>query len=234
MSWILDLSVILVVVGTILYYWRRGFVKAILGFGRTLIAFVVAWAFGPKLGALIADKVIGNSISQKVYDLLVKLFDGAAETFNLAALFEQAPENFVQLVERFGGDFSELEAKYGNMTAASRDNLVELSQSIASPITAVISNLTGYILVFLVALILFTVFSGLISKVFELPLLKQINHLLGFLLGLLFAVLNAVIFCFLGAYLIKLIGAISGAFVAEELIAGTHIFATISNFNLFG
>ncbi len=233
MSWILDILLVALIAGTILFYWRRGFIKAILSFGRILISAVTAWFFGPKLGAVIADKVIGNKITQKVYDLLSSMFDGAAETINLQQLFEQAPETLVKTVERFGGSMADLEAKYGDMTAATHETLFDLAQNIAAPITTLISNLIGCVLVFVVAFILLLVLSGLLTKICELPVLKQINHLLGLLLGILIALLYAALFCILGSYLLNLIGAVTGKFNAEELIAGTYIFRWIANIKLF-
>lgn len=232
-SWILDVLLIALVLGTILFHWRRGFVKAILGFGRTLISAILAWFFGPKMAAVIADRFIGNKVTQKIYDLLTSMFDNATETIDLSLLFEQAPEKFVNIVERFGGNMADLETKYGDMTAATRDNLYDLSQSIAAPITSLISNLLGYVLVFVAAFLLFFVLSAILTKIFELPVLKQLNHILGLLLGILFAVLNAILFCLIGGYLLKLIGPATGKFVAEELIAETHLFRLIAEIKLF-
>ena len=233
MSWILDIFVIAVFLGTVIYYSKKGFVKAVLGFGRTLISVILSWLLGPKLAAVIAEKIIGNTISQKVYQLLTSFFDSSTETFNLALLFEQAPEGFVKTVERLGGNMAELEERYGNLTEATRENLVELSQNIAAPITTVISNLFGYLLVFLVAFVFFVIFSSLISKIFELPLLRQINGILGFLLGIAFGALNAVIFSFLGVCLLHLIAAMTAGFVAEELIEGSKLFQIIISFKFF-
>lgn len=233
MNWILDILLIGIVIGTICFYWRRGFVKAVLSFGRTLISALIAWIFGPKLGHVIAERIIGNKIAQKVYDAMASLFDSAAESFNLSQLFERAPEKFIKIVERFGGSIEELEAKYGSMTEATHETLFELAENIAAPITKLLSNVAGFLIVFLVAFVLFFLFTGILAKIFELPILKQVNHLLGFLLGVLLAVLYAVLFCVIGSYLLRLIGSVSGKFVAEELIASTRLFRLISNIKLF-
>ena len=233
MSWILDVLVIAIFIGTIIYYARKGFVKSVLGFGRTLISAILSWLLGPKLAAVIAEKVIGNAIAQKVYGLLTSAYDTSMETFDLSLLFEQAPEGFVKTVERFGGDFAELKTKYGDMTAATEDNLMELSRSIAAPITTILSNLFGYLLIFIAAYLLFIIFAGIISKIFELPLLRQINQFLGFLLGIAFGVLNTVIFCFLGAHVLHLLAAFTARFVAEDLIAGSQLFQVIASIHFF-
>ena len=233
MSWILDVLVIAVFLGTIITYTKQGFVKAVLGFGKTLISAIVAAFFGPKLSIFIADKLIGNRIVQQVYSILLSLYSGSAETFDLSQLFEQLPEGFVRMVQTFGGDLSELEAQYGNMTAATEQNLMSFSQSIAQPITRVISDLFGYLLVFLAAYVCFALFASLICKVFEIPMLKQINHVLGFILGFVFGAVNTFIFCFFGNYLIPFLAAITSAFVAEDLIAGSILFRAIVEFKLF-
>ena len=232
MNWILDILLLAIVVGTIWFYWKRGFIKALLSFGRTLLSAVLAWLLHSKVGSLIAERVIGDKITQKVYHMLSSLFDSAMETFDLSQLFDQAPENFVKIIERFGGDIAALEAKYGNMTEATRETLLDLSQSIAAPITTLISNLLGFVIVFVVAFLFLLIFSGILAKIFELPVLKQINQLLGLLLGILLAALYAVLFCFITSYLLRFIGSAGGKFVAEELISSTHLFRLVANLNL--
>jgi uncharacterized membrane protein required for colicin V production len=88
-------------------------------------------------------------------------------------------------------------------------------------------------LVFLASYLLFALLAVLLTKIFELPLLKQINRFLGFLLGLAFGVLNTFIFCFFSTYLLPFIAAITATFVAEDLIAGTVLFQAISQFKFF-
>ena len=233
MSWILDALIIVIFLGTVIKYTRQGFVRSILDFGRTLFSAIAAWFLGPKLATVIAERVIGNRIIQKTYNFLASSFEGATDTFNLELLFDRAPDGFIQLVERFGGNLAELDAKYGHMTEATREDLVDLSHSIAQPITNIIASLCGYLLVFLAVSLCFVLLSGLLSKVFELPLLKQFNRVLGFLLGLVFGALNTVIVTFIATYLLPFIAAITAAFVAEDLIAGTKIFQIIAQIKLF-
>lgn len=233
MSWLLDVLVIVLFFGTIICYTKKGFVKTVLGFGRTLIAALLSWMLGPKLGIIIAEKIIGNKITQKVYNIIISAYDHTAETFDLSSLFDQSSEGFDRLVERLGGNMSALEEKYGDMTTATREHLVELSHQVAQPITTVISNLLGYLLVFLAVFLFFVLFSGVISKIFELPVLKQINRFFGFLLGLAFGALNSVIFCVFGSFLLPFIAALTAAFVADDLIASTVIFKIIAQLKLF-
>ena len=233
MSWILDVLIIVIFFGTVIGYTRRGFVKSILGFGRTLISAILSWFFGPDLASWISEKIIGDKITQNVYDIMVSGFGGDSDKFNFARLFEQAPEGFVRFVERLGGNLEDLKAKYGSITEASPQELTELSQSIAAPINTVISYLFGYLIVFLAAYLGFVLLAGILTKVFELPLLRQLNSFLGFILGLAFGVLNTAIFCFFGSYLIPFLAAITAAFVAEDLIAGSVLFEFLLQFKLF-
>lgn len=233
MSWLLDVLVLVLFFGTVICYTKKGFVKTILGFGKTLIAAILSWLFGPKLGIFIAEKIIGNKITQQVYNILISAFDHTAETFDLSLLFDRSSEGFDRLVERLGGNMATLEEKYGDMTNATREHLVELSHQIAKPITTVIANLLGYLLVFLAVFLFFALFSGVISKIFELPVLKQINRFFGFLLGLAFGALNSVIFCIFGSFVLPFIAAITAAFIADDLIAGTVLFRIIAQLKLF-
>lgn len=233
MNWILDIGLVALVVGTIIFHWRRGFIKAILGFGRTLLSVLAAIFLGPKVGAIVAEKVIGDKIANKVYESMASIFDSAAETVDLSQLFEQAPESFVKLIERFGCNLADLEAKYGDMTAATHETLFDLAQTISAPVTTLCSNLIGIVAVFLVTFLFLLLFSGLFQKLFDLPVLKQINHLLGLILGILIAALNAFLFCVPGSYLLNLIGTMTGKFVAEDIIAATYLFELIANIKIF-
>lgn len=231
MSWIIDVLLIGIVLGTVFFYWKRGFVRSILTFGRLLFSALAASLFGRYVGKLLSDIFFHNFITQKVHDTLLSLVGSNTESFHLDQLLQQ--DAFVKTVERFGGSMADIEAKFGNMTNATQDTLTELSQTIAAPITTLVTNLLGYLIVFALVYILFFVFTGILSKIFELPVLKQINKLLGLLLGILIAALYALIFCILGSYLLRFIGAISGKFIADELIAGTALFRLIANIKLF-
>jgi len=231
MSWILDVLLIGIILGTIFFYWHRGFVRSVLTFGRILLSSLAASIFGSQVGDILSEMFLSNVITQKIHDMLISLLGSTTESVNLDQLFQQ--DAFVSIVERFGGSMTELEAKYGNMTNATGDTLMELAQTIATPITTLIANLLGYLIVFAIVYILFFVFTGILSKIFELPILKQINKLLGFLLGVLIATLYALIFCILGSYLLQFIGAVSGKFSADELIAGTTLFRVIADLKLF-
>ncbi len=233
MNLLLDMIVLALIIGTVTYYTKRGFLKSVLGFGRTLLAFLLARIFGPKLGELIADKALGNIIAEKIYTIFTSLFDDAVESFDLSTLFQQAPDTFVDLVERFGGSMSTLEMQYGDMTAATRENLMELSQSIATPITTSLSNVIGYFLVFFLVFLLLWACSGLITKIFELPILTQVNHILGFFLGILFAVIYVLLFCFLVTVLLRFAGAVTGSFIADTWIDQSYLFKLVVGINIF-
>ena len=60
MSWILDILLIGIVLGTIFFYWHRGFVRSILTFGRVLISSLAATLFGPKIGDILADMFLSK------------------------------------------------------------------------------------------------------------------------------------------------------------------------------
>ena len=233
MPWVLDLLLVIFFVATIISYTRKGFVKSIMESGRGTLSLLLAWSFGPKLGAIISEKFLGDKIANRIYNSLASFFDSTAETFDLSQLFAQAPENFVKTVNRFGTDLTALEAQYGNMTAASKDNLLDLSQSIADPVNTLVGNLCGYIIVFIVAYLLLILLTGIISKIFELPVLKQINRFLGFILGLVFGVINVLMICYFGTYLLQLLTTFNDTWDTAAWVEGTKLFKIIAQFKIF-
>lgn len=233
MSWILDVVLLALIAGTIIFYSHRGFIKTVLGFGRTVLGVILAWFLGPKLGMAIVNRFWAEKITEKVYNVLCSLFDAGAESFDLSALFDRLPEAFLQLIRLFGADLEALEAQFGAMTAATRENLTDFAQSIAQPIMNLLGNFIGFALVFFGTCLAVAILSGILSKIFELPVLKQINGFLGFALGVACAVLNALVFCTLSYYVIQYIGTVTESFDGVAFMEGAKIYSIVSKYKFF-
>lgn len=233
LSWILDVVLIALVLGTIVFYTKRGFIRSVLGFGKKIVSLALAWFVGPKLGVPLVNRFLGNAITGKIYNMLCSAFDAGTESLNVGDIIDGLPDAFVALMRLFGTDVEALKSQYGEMTQATRENLVAVSENISAPILTFLGNVIGFLLVFLVAYLTITLLSGILGKIFELPILKQINGLLGFLLGIICSVLFALIFCTLSYYIIKCAGTLSGKFDGVEWMKGARIFSFVLKYKFF-
>ena len=146
MSMILDIIVIAVVILVTIIYWKRGFVKSVIGIAGFFLSLWIAYLLFEKLGTVI-EPLISDKIEK------------------------------VETSESILGRIT------GNLLS---------SRSIA--------NAIAFGLIFILGLLVFRLIALIITAIFELPVLKQVNHitgaLLGICLGLLYAqLLSIILFC---------------------------------------
>lgn len=213
MNYILDLALIMIFVITITVYYKRGFVKSVLGLGKVILAVVFSSMFGRALGQVLADKFMNAKMTGLIHSNLTGLYDAGTEAFDLSVLAGKIPPSLGLLAEKSGVNMDKLLSGYSADTAASGDKLYELSEKIALPIAGFISAVLGFIIVFIVAYLLLMLASFVIEAIAELPIIRGVNRLLGLLLGVVCAFIFAFLFVFavnLGFYLIEAGGSQAG------------------------
>lgn len=215
MNYILDGALILVIVLTIFVYYKRGFVRAVLGFGKTLLSYICAAAFGRIVGEYLAEKFFNENITNIVYNTL--------EKHNIGEKLGKMPETLRAVAEKCGVD---VETLINN--ADGHEWIQYAATQIGTAISSVVSALVGYVLVFLVAYLVFLLGAFILESLVELPVLRTLNHLLGLCLGCL----CAVIFAFLSVLCIKVIiyylAAAGDREMILEIINKTYLFKFFS------
>ncbi len=232
MNYLLDLMILLIAGVTIFVYYKKGFVRAVLGFGKVILAFICASIFGKSLGALIAEKFMDGKITGSVYNTLSGMYEAGSSAFDLSKIAEKIPKSLITLAEKSGANLDTITAGYAADTAASGERLQELASQIALPISAFISKIIGYVLVFIIAFILLAVAAFFIEKIAELPVLRTVNRLLGLCLGIACACIYILLFVFAANIVIYFIVASKDASAALEIVNKTIIFRFISQLNI--
>lgn len=194
MNFLLDGLLLAIVIITIVINYKRGFIKAILSFGKTLLSFIFAAIFGPMLGGVLASRFFDGKLTETIYNTLYNLCaeGGALDTSRLA---EMLPESLRMLAAQCGADVDSIVAS-GAASVDVEARLAEIAQGIALPISAVISKLVGYALVFVAAYLILLLASFILEGVAALPVIRTFNHLLGLLFGIVCAIFFAFIFIF--------------------------------------
>lgn len=219
MSFVLDGAILLIIFLTIYIYYKRGFVKAVLGFGKTLFAFVSALLFGKSAGTFLAEKYFDEKLTDMVYNKLSEyaVADGAS-------LAEKIPSSLRLLAEQCGANVEEIISNAGH----DGEWLHDVSASIALPISSVISHLIGYVAVFVAAYLVFLLGAFILESVVELPILRTVNRFLGICLGCLCAIMFVSLFVFIVKAIIYYIVASGDKEAAIEVINNTHLFKFFS------
>lgn len=222
MNLILDGLLLAIAVVTIVVYYNRGFVKAVLGFGKTLISFILAAIFGPMLGGVLAEHFFDAKLTTTVYNTLCGLCtDGGA--LDISGLAESIPESLRTLATQCGADVDSIIAS-GADAATTEARLSEISRQIALPISAVISKLVGYVLIFIAAYLIFMLVSCILEGVAELPVIRVFNRLLGLLLGVLCAIILSFIFIFVARAVLYYVISAGDPHQAADIVESTVLF----------
>lgn len=215
MNYVLDGALLLVIALTIYVYYKRGFVKAVLGFGKTLLSYICAVAFGRIVGGYLAERFFDENITNIVYNTL--------EKHNMGDQLEKVPESLRVVAEKCGVDVDSLISN-----ASGQEWIQEASTRIGIAISSVVSVLAGYVLVFVVAYLVFLLGAFILEALVELPVLRSLNHLLGLCLGCLCAIVFAFLFVLFIKVIIYYLAASGDREIVLETIDKTYLFKFFS------
>ena len=233
MSLFLDVSLLIIIVATILSCWFKGFIRSIFGLAKSLLCMVMAYLFGPMVSSWIAERWIGGRVTQFVYDRLLSMFDAGAESFDLTQVQLKLPSWLNFILEKMGLDVTTLAGDFAHQTEADADGLWQLSSTLARPVTNLLSDLIGYVAVFLIAMLLFSLIASVLVKIANLPVLRKIDRALGLVLGIGCALIYAAVYTFLMYAVMNLAEAGFDGFSFQEAFEKTLLFKYCFNYNIF-
>ena len=183
MNMLVDLIFIAIIGFSAFKYYRSGLIGSVLGLGKLLISVIAACIFGKLIGTALAEGIIGESITQSVFNKITSYVDGK----DLSEFFNNIPKGFLSFIKLLGADISSLEAKYGTEDASDAV-LWDMARSLAMPLSRSVSAIVAYISVFLLAYIGTTVAVFLIKQI-KIPIITSIDKYLGLGLGIIFGLL---------------------------------------------
>lgn len=228
----LDLAPAILIAVTVIVCWSRGFIRSMLGVAKTLIAVIVTYLFGGRVSAWLAEQLIGDRITNYVHTRFLAMHEQGAEVFDLAHIVENLP-NWLKVLMQHTDTSSATGTDYSGISEASGEQLYDMAQSFAAPITNVISDFLGYSAVFLVAMLILTLLAFILGKIADLPVIRTCDRLLGFLLGLVCAALYVSVFAILIFAVFSMIEGANEGFRFHEIMEQTMLFKYVYEYNIF-
>ncbi len=184
MSFLLDIFLTLVFLIIVVFVTDKGFVRSIWSTVTIVGAFVLAYIFGPIIGSWICDTFVLNAITEYAFDIVEKLISEQSGRYDISSLFDTLPEEFVQLIENCGADLEQLASEFNNAMTIPKEDLYGFAESVALPISRTVSNAAGIVVIFVLSAIALWLTGILVKALVRLPLIHELNGILGFLLGL--------------------------------------------------
>lgn len=201
---VLDLCIAAIAGITVFVAYKRGFVKTFISAVSSILAMIVVMLFTAPVANMLAETPLAGSVRDKTAVFIDELVENSEATDAIELVQDKTGELYVVL-ESVGidlGEFSDwLENSVSQSEEAFRENLVEY---VSGPVSTLVMRAIAMLALYLGSLILLKIAAALLSGVIEhLPFLKQANHALGMLLGVVMAAVYVFVFCAIVGILIN-------------------------------
>lgn len=220
---VLDIFIVLIIALGIIIGVKRGVAKTLLSLLALILSGVLAYFASRFLSVWVYESFIENGIRESVYNSVTETINSSTSV--TSTVFEGLPAPVSGLLSTFG---ISPESLFSNTVITPDDTIKAVSEAILSTIsTAVIS-----LLFMMMIVLLFILFNILIKKfvvknilkVFKIPVLKQLNCILGGAVGLCEGIIVCVVLTVLCAIYVPLN---SDFFINETLINQSYFFSQI-------
>jgi len=234
MNLIFDGIILVVCILSIVLGAKKGFIKSIMGMLSLVAALFVAYAFSPAVADIIERQPFVHEISESISDTLKSLSENESGSYDLDRLFGDMPDAFQQIIDRYDADANELAQTVPPVANSQESDVEALSRLISRPVVRAISNVLAFLGLFVGSLIVLKLLTWLLDLIFQLPVLKSANTVLGLIFGVISAVLLAWTISTLSLVLIRAMSSVSPDLFSETMVDNTFILKFFRDNNFAG
>ena len=189
----LDLFVAAIIIICIILGARKGLVRSVIGLFGKLISLVAAFFLSENLGVYLDKNYIHAPLRQWLINQLSPTAENVNATISsldMDALIREKPSFFMDILNLLNVNFSEVSARYLSFKEQGADQAkAAIIDSMISPVSAIISRITAFIIIFLVCAIGVAVLWWLSDLIINLPIVRQVDTLGGIVFGALNGIL---------------------------------------------
>ena len=235
MNVVLDLIVAVILVWSVITAVHRGFIRSLLGMFTVIGAFIFTVLFSGQVSAYLEQHFVAPALRSSAISYLSRL-TGTTSTKSASSLpmekfLTDMPKVFTDYIHRLGS--SEASVKAASSSAAdltsARDAAVN---AIITPMANAVSSVLGFLLVFIVTLLVLSALVALLDMLFRLPVLSTLNRLGGFAMGCVTGVLLVFILCSAVSAMQPVLDSSSVLGISDETIGKTLLFGIFYKANL--
>lgn len=219
---ILDLVILGIVLILVIIGFTRGIARTLLNLLSLAAAALFSYLGAGLLANLIYSSVISPSVTNSVTDSMADSTASASTVIHEA--IDGLPEFVVNFLNMLGIKTESLSESATSAVSNSNTEVAQAVDTALKPVMVSILSVVFIIILFILFLIIFKLIARKAEGLFELPIVGFLNRLLGGVLGLL----EAVIICFVGIMVCKIIFVFSqDPFIPAEMISQSVIFSAV-------
>ncbi len=208
---------LLIIIGAV-----RGIARTLYNLLSVFLSGILAYFAGKASAGWIFDNFIAASIEKSVTDSIANTAQSAGNAVQNA--IDGLPDYVTGILEMFGINTDSLAGSVGGAADSSADVITKaIVGAIAPTMTAVLSVFLLVVL-FIILILIFKLLSRKFLKLFELPIIRSVNKLLGGALGMC----EGIIVCYIFILVCRIILPFSQEpFIPPEMIESSIIFRTV-------
>ena len=234
MSIAVDILLVLVFASVLFFFARKGLDSAVERLGKIWLDIAFALIVSPILMQVFEAVLLRDLITDAVHGTLVDLIAHNANGYNLAELFENMPQNFVNLLDGLGASLATLEAEFGSYTEASDTILEEMAARIAAPCVKAVSSIVSFGLGILVPKIFRAWIRHELKKDSKRRFFRFLDRVDGLLVGVALGYLAVLGLSIVTRTVFQVIVAFDASIQVMPVYERSYIFKFLAEFDTFG
>ena len=186
MANVLDGAVILILIGSIIWGYRRGFVKTAAQTIGCIAAIAIAFFLSGVVSQTVYDLFIDKPVKAYANQQMVDATDMALET-QLDNTLDNMPKWTQSVLAKVGyGSSEEIMEKLRPDADAT---VAEIVDDIVRPPLLGILRLIVFFILFMILMLVVLLISKMLRRIFRFPFLRQVDGVLGIIPGIIYGVL---------------------------------------------
>lgn len=229
-SIILDLAVVLIVIGTVIFSAVKGLAGMLLHLAAMVAAAVLAFSLASPVADFTFRVGVEPAVTEKVEETL-REGGGRSLEEQVNGVFDSLPGFVVNILESAGVSKESMQQSFReNMGADAHDSAQRITESAFRPAVTPLLYVLCLLVLFLVFFAVLSVAASMLEKLFHLPVIGTVNHVLGGVLGLVKAAVVLLVLSLCVAFSISVTHNESKA-LNREAVESTYLYRTIEEYN---
>lgn len=181
---IIDIVILVILGVSMIYGVYRGFVHTLLSVACCLLSVLIAFAFGPRLSAIVSSSKGVSSTLATYTDAVARVGDYDLAAANVSQLSDSLVNQVLENVSLPQSIQNILRSNLSNQAFAGT-GLSTVNDYVSNTVVAVAINILCFLACFALSYVVLSLLLSLIQHVFRLPLLRQLDWLAGGAFGLM-------------------------------------------------
>lgn len=194
---LIDILILAVFVLFVIKGIKNGLVRSVVGLLAVLAAAGIAVWLSEPMAQAVYDIFIKKGIESAVAAQLPDVSSAQLTAQNVQEIIASLPEAIVRAAQNMGVDIAAVSQQAGEIDLSAGNIAAEICNSVAMPIAVAVLKVLCFALIFFVCYIVLQFVAKAVCKLFELPVIRSVNHTLGGVFGAVKGILVVVSLCLL-------------------------------------